>query len=98
MVKLALRLIFSICSFAIAMPSMAAPSSDAQPNYEGNCRTDQVVYVEGNNWWMQELIRGIPPVWKYGGVAKRINRYQIIVGDTVFTRIGSPQDNCQQFP
>ena len=88
------RLLLGLFLLICASPSAAAPSSDARANYGGKCRTDDLVYVEGNNWWRLNRIRGVPPAWKYGGVAVRINSDQIIVKDSVYARIGSPRDNC----
>jgi len=91
MKRLLLCLVLLIC----ATPSAAAPSSDARANYGGKCRTEDAVYVEGNQWWWFKMGRGIPDAgWKYGGVAARINSDQIIIKDSVYTRIGSSRDNC----
>lgn len=80
---------------AIASASDAAPTRNTKPNYGGVCNSDDIAYVEGENWW--RFVYGLGPDtgWKYGGVAKRINADQIIIVNEVYTRIGSKRDNCR---
>ena len=81
----------------IDLPAKSAPSSSSKMNYGGTCFSGDGVFVEGNNWWKLELMRGSPPAWKYGGFAKRINQDQVIIGDSVYTRIGSSRDQCRRY-
>ena len=81
--------------FLAASASDAAPSRSTKGNYGGVCKSEDIAYVEGEKWWYFEFGLGPGTGWQYGGIAKRINADQVIIGGEVYTRIGSKRDRCR---